>query len=285
MKLQKIFLSLLLLSPLSYADPNVLGGEMQSLHPPLGPPGPPGPPGLKGPAGPIGPKGPTGPTGSVTIGPTGPAGMGPTGATGFTGPSGPLGVTGPMGPLGAAGGPTGPMGATGFTGPVGATGPTGATGTTGNSVGLSSYGYVYATTNTTVAMGSNILFDQSFTSSDISNNPTTGEISFTNAGNYLISFIVTFTEVPGTPPLAYNTFQLSSSTQSFYFNISQEFSTSTTGASGNMNSTAQAGMTITAGDSISIVPLYANLTFDNSNPNPTFGTVTVASVVIQKLSP
>lgn len=114
-----------------------------------GPRGPRGFTGATGAVGPIGPTGATGPQGPIGLtGPQGPVGpIGPQGPQGEVGPQGPIGLTGATGATGATGpqGPIGPQGPQGETGPAG---PAGADGTNG----LASFGGVYSTTVTPIAL-------------------------------------------------------------------------------------------------------------------------------------
>jgi hypothetical protein len=184
-----------------------------------------------------------------------------------------------MGPLNP--GPTGPIGPTGPTGGTGLPGLTGPTGATGDFGGFGSYAYIYKTTNTSVANGSNITFDQSFSTSDITNNTSTGVITVTNAGNYLITFVVSY--IPTTTATS-TEFNLSSSSETLSFHATDEFDP-VGGASANINYTQQAIMTLIAGDHISLTNEGTLLAFDNTAPVSGLGTVAVASITIQGLSP
>ena len=134
--------------------------------------------------GPTGPKGPTGPTGATGMqGPTGPTGA--TGATGMQGPTGPTGATGATGMQG----PTGPTGATGATGLQGPTGPTGATGATGPSGGsFNAAAMVHDETNTVVPINEAIKPAITNLSNGITYDPTTGEFTVPQTGQYLINW-------------------------------------------------------------------------------------------------
>ena len=144
-------------------------------------------------AGPIGPTGPTGSVGAVgATGPTGPQGItGEIGPTGPTGPQGLQGLIGPTGPTGPQGelGPTGPIGltgATGPTGPQGEIGPTGPTGPTGTAT-AASFGSFYTTAEQSVDNASFPLTN-TITASNITVDTTTGIVTLTNAGTYLVEY-------------------------------------------------------------------------------------------------
>ena len=158
-----------------------------------GPTGPTGRTGDRGPTGPQGYPGPTGPTGATGMqGPTGPTGA--TGATGMQGPTGPTGATGATGATGIQG-PTGPTGATGATGatgmqgPTGPTGATGATGATGPSGGsFNAAAMVHDETNTVVPINEAIKPSITNLSNGITYDPTTGEFTVPQTGQYLINW-------------------------------------------------------------------------------------------------
>ncbi len=158
-----------------------------------GPTGPTGRTGDRGPTGPQGYPGPTGPTGATGMqGPTGPTGA--TGATGMQGPTGPTGATGATGATGMQG-PTGPTGATGATGatgmqgPTGPTGATGATGATGPSGGsFNAAAMVHDETNTVVPINEAIKPSITNLSNGITYDPTTGEFTVPQTGQYLINW-------------------------------------------------------------------------------------------------
>jgi hypothetical protein len=291
MNILKLLFIFIFFSTWTFASPDIerriVGQEKNvqlDLQPPFGPIGPPGPPGIKGPAGPIGPSGATGVTGPGTIGPTGPAGTGLTGPTGSIGSTGPDGGTGPIGALGPPQpGTTGPTGPTGVTGPQGVTGPTGPTGFTGAPSGYTSYGYFYKTSTTSVSDGGNVTFDGSFSTPDLVNNGSS--ITITNPGDYLVTFVATFTVSTPEPSITL-TLALISSLEAINFHVSPEFNNATSGALGNMNVTGQGAFRLTASDQIVfkyIGEVGSSLTFDNENPSP-IGTIAVASLVIQKLS-
>ena len=153
---------------------------------PAGPQGPRGPQGLPGPAGATGPQGPQGPIGLT--GATGP--QGPAGATGATGPAGPQGETGPQGPQGIQGetGPVGPQGPQGEVGPQGPAGPPGTT---------ASFGSFYTDTTQTVTNDSFPL-TTTLSSSNMTLDPTTGVITLTNSGTYLVEYGVYATDATAT---------------------------------------------------------------------------------------
>ena len=131
-------------------------------------------------------------------GPTGPKGAtGPTGATGMMGPQGYPGPTGPTGATGASGiqGPTGPTGATGATGasgmqgPTGPTGATGATGATGPKGGsFNAAAMVHDETNSIVPINEAIKPSITNLSNGITYDPTTGEFTVPQTGQYLINW-------------------------------------------------------------------------------------------------
>ncbi len=155
--------------------------------------GPTGPRGATGPTGPTGMTGATGATGATGMqGPTGPTGA--TGATGMQGPTGPTGATGATGATGMQG-PTGPTGATGATGatgmqgPTGPTGATGATGATGPSGGsFNAAAMVHDETNTVVPINEAIKPSITNLSNGITYDPTTGEFTVPQTGQYLINW-------------------------------------------------------------------------------------------------
>ena len=155
-----------------------------------GPTGPTGRTGDRGPTGPQGYPGPTGPTGATGMqGPTGPTG--PTGATGMQGPTGPTGATGATGMQGPTGptGATGATGATGMQGPTGPTGATGATGATGPSGGsFNAAAMVHDETNTVVPINEAIKPSITNLSNGITYDPTTGEFTVPQTGQYLINW-------------------------------------------------------------------------------------------------
>ena len=155
--------------------------------------GPTGCTGCTGPKGPTGPTGATGATGATGMqGPTGPTGA--TGATGATGMQGPTGTTGAPAATGATGmqGPTGPTGATGATGATGMqgpTGPTGATGATGPSGGsFNAAAMVHDETNAVVPVNEAIKPTITNLSNGITYDPTTGEFTVPQTGQYLINW-------------------------------------------------------------------------------------------------
>ena len=155
--------------------------------------GPTGPRGATGPTGPTGMTGATGATGATGMqGPTGPTGAtGATGATGMQGPTGPTGATGATGATGMQGptGPTGATGATGATGMQGPTGPTGATGATGPSGGsFNAAAMVHDETNTVVPINEAIKPSITNLSNGITYDPTTGEFTVPQTGQYLINW-------------------------------------------------------------------------------------------------
>lgn len=139
---------------------------------------------VRGPMGPTGPQGARGP-----IGPQGPQGpVGPTGATGAVGPIGPVGPQGPQGPVGATGatgatGAVGPIGPVGPQGPVGATGPVGPQGPAGTNDGL------YASVGTAVVQPDAIIpLTLDTATADTSMSVTDNDVTFSEAGTYLISY-------------------------------------------------------------------------------------------------
>ena len=155
--------------------------------------GPTGPRGATGPTGPTGMTGATGATGATGMqGPTGPTGAtGATGATGMQGPTGPTGATGATGATGMQGptGPTGATGATGMQGPTGPTGATGATGATGPSGGsFNAAAMVHDETNTVVPINEAIKPSITNLSNGITYDPTTGEFTVPQTGQYLINW-------------------------------------------------------------------------------------------------
>ena len=119
-------------------------------------------------------------------GPTGPRGAtGPTGPTGMTGATGATGMQGPTGPTGA----TGATGATGMQGPTGPTGATGATGATGPSGGsFNAAAMVHDETNTVVPINEAIKPSITNLSNGITYDPTTGEFTVPQTGQYLINW-------------------------------------------------------------------------------------------------
>ena len=152
--------------------------------------GPTGPRGATGPTGPTGMTGATGATGATGMqGPTGPTGAtGATGATGMQGPTGPTGAIGMQGPTGPTGA-TGATGATGMQGPTGPTGATGATGATGPSGGsFNAAAMVHDETNTVVPINEAIKPSITNLSNGITYDPTTGEFTVPQTGQYLINW-------------------------------------------------------------------------------------------------
>ena len=155
-----------------------------------------GPTGPRGATGPTGPTGATGATGATGMqGPTGPTGAtGATGATGMQGPTGPTGATGATGATGMQGptGPTGPTGATGATGMQGPTGPTGATGATGatgpSGGSFNAAAMVHDETNTVVPINEAIKPSITNLSNGITYDPTTGEFTVPQTGQYPINW-------------------------------------------------------------------------------------------------
>ena len=145
-------------------------------------PGPQGPQGIPGPIGPAGPQGPVGATG-----PQGPIGL--TGATGPQGPIGLTGATGPQGPVGATG-PAGPQGPQGIQGEPGPQGPAGTT-------AVASFGSFYTDTTQTVANDSFPL-TTTISSSNVTLDTTTGVVTLTNAGTYLVEYGVYATDATAT---------------------------------------------------------------------------------------
>ena len=121
---------------------------------------------VRGPMGPTGPQGARGP-----IGPQGPQGpVGPTGATGAVGP------IGPQGPVGA----TGATGATGAVGPIGPVGPQGPAGTNDG---------LYASVGAAVVQpGTIIPLTLDTATADTSMSVTDNDVTFSEAGTYLISY-------------------------------------------------------------------------------------------------
>ena len=113
---------------------------------------------------------------------------GPTGCTGCTGPKGPTGPTGATGATGATGmqGPTGPTGATGATGATGMQGPTGATGPSGGSFNAAAM--VHDETNAVVPVNEAIKPTITNLSNGITYDPTTGEFTVPQTGQYLINW-------------------------------------------------------------------------------------------------
>ena len=130
----------------------------------------------------IGPQGPAGSNGSQ--GPQGPAG--PAGAKGDTGDVGPQGPQGPQGPAGSAGatGPQGPAGSNGSTGPQGPQGPAGANGSMyGPDKYLFQTGIVYEVSRQPI-----VLAGQEINGSTSTSPSGESEITFNQAGTYLISW-------------------------------------------------------------------------------------------------
>ncbi len=137
--------------------------------------------------GPVGPQGPAGPQGPIGLtGATGP--QGPQGIQGETGPQGPIGLTGPQGPQGETGatGATGPQGPAGPQGPIGPVGPQGPVGPAGTAT-VASYGSFYTDTTQTVTNDSFPL-TTTLSSSNMTVDTTTGVVTLTNAGTYLVSY-------------------------------------------------------------------------------------------------
>ena len=125
-----------------------------------------------------GPQGPAGPAG-----PTGPAGpQGTTGLTGATGPAGPTGSAGPAGPSGPAG-PAGPAGPTGAPGPAGTN-------------GLAAFGYVFelaTLADATVVGGADVLFSNNGPLLGVTHTAGTTTITVPSAGNYRVSYGISYT--------------------------------------------------------------------------------------------
>lgn len=175
-----------------------------SIPGPIGPQGPQGPAGPVGATGPQGPQGIPGPTGATgATGATGP--QGPIGLTGATGPQGPQGIQGEVGPTGPQGeqgpqgiqGEVGPAGPQGIQGPVGPQGPIGPEGPQGPAGTIASFGSFYQEGTQTVTNDS---FPLNTTSqvSNITIDPTTGEVSLLNIGTYKVDYGVYSTDAAAT---------------------------------------------------------------------------------------
>lgn len=173
-------------------------------------PGPQGPVGPTGPQGPAGPTGATGPQGPIGLtGATGPVGpQGPIGLTGATGPQGPQGEIGPQGPAGATGatgatgpqgevGPQGPQGIQGVPGPQGPQGETGPQGPAGPAGTIASYGSFY-TDSTQVVTNDSFPLTTTLSSSNMTLDTTTGIVTLSNAGTYLVEYGVYSTDATAT---------------------------------------------------------------------------------------
>ena len=133
----------------------------------------------------------TGPTGTQGFtGYTGPTGLqGIQGFSGDTGPTGPQGIQGIQGVQGTAGA----QGIQGFTGDTGSTGPQGFTGPVAPF--SASYAYIYNLAAQTVAVDAVVLFDSNGTmTADITHTLSTGDITFSTVGIYLVTFSVSGTE-------------------------------------------------------------------------------------------
>ena len=165
-----------------------------------GVPGQQGPQGIQGPKGDVGPKGDKGDKGDPFVysdftteqlealrgpqgiqGPVGPKGdtgpQGPKGEQGIQGIQGPKGDTGPKGNTGDQG-PQGIQGPVGPQGPKGDTGPKGDKGDTGTPVTITIDNVVYTQSNGNITLPSfSPVFDlRSFTTSNIRNVDTQGDI-------------------------------------------------------------------------------------------------------------
>ena len=124
----------------------------------------------------IGPQGPAGSNGSQ--GPQGPAGA--KGDTGDVGPQGPAGSAGSTGPQG----PQGPAGSNGSTGPQGPQGPAGANGSMyGPDKYLFQTGMIYEVNRQPI-----VLAGQEINGSTSTSPSGESEITFNQAGTYLISW-------------------------------------------------------------------------------------------------
>jgi len=176
-----------------------------------GPAGATGATGLAGPAGATGANGLAGPAGATGAnGLAGPAGA--TGATGLAGPAGATGANGLAGPAGATGanglaGPAGATGATGLAGPAGATGATGPVGATGPGGSLAFadfYALMPGDNSATIAVGADVLFPQTATSSNTTiARINTSTFNLAAIGTYQVMFQVSVTE-PGQLNLTVN---------------------------------------------------------------------------------
>jgi hypothetical protein len=160
-------------------------------------------------------------------GSTGP--IGPTGATGATGSTGNVGSTGATGTTGSTG-PTGSAGATGATGPAGATGATGATAT------ALGYAYIYNTTQQTLSAEEAIVFSTNGPLSGVTHTASTSSIVVTNAGTYAIHFLV-----------------YGNAANQFTLFVNGVANTSTIYGATTGQTSGQAILTLSAGDSLSLV--------------------------------
>lgn len=224
----------------------------QGLMGAMGPVGPQGPRGFTGATGATGATGPQGPIGPM--GPQGPVGAtGATGATGAIGPQGPIGLTGATGATGATGpqGPAGPAGAIGPQGPAGPVGATGATGATGpqgpaGENGLASYGGLYSTSTSTLALTPTNLIVTLGSGMPAKNVVYgTNTITVQNAGDYELNYgIIGSTDPAATITLAVaqNGTAIPSSIRTRVFDQAQ-----------NISHTGSVIVTLAAGDDLTLV--------------------------------
>lgn len=125
------------------------------------------------------------------VGPIGP--IGPTGATGATGPQGPIGL----------------QGSTGATGPQGPSGPPGESGPPGPAAlahGL--HAQLTGSAASTIPNGENVIFDSiiSDLSSNVNYNATNGEFTFTESGNYYVSWWIAVDGAESSPFVEFTLF-------------------------------------------------------------------------------
>ncbi|TCP59987.1 collagen triple helix repeat protein, partial [Baia soyae] len=232
-----------------------------------------GPTGPSGPTGDIGPQGPTGPSGPTgDIGPQGPSG--PTGDIGPQGPTGPSGPTGDIGPQGPSGptGDIGPQGPTGPSGPTGDIGPQGPTGPTGDPAFIPAYLNVYRTGNQTIVgtTGTILFSTRGVGTPNMGFTPTSGFVTVTDAGDYLVSFQVL---------VFYNNSGASSSSR-FGVSVngappSQDFSESVVGFTGGISANLYG-----AGASIVTVPASGTISLQYLNNFVPSGALTTRAFMI-----
>jgi len=213
--------------------------------------GPKGQRGKRGPRGSRGKRGKHGHTGNCgPTGASGPASIGPTGASGPTGP------TGPTGPSGGPTGPTGATGSTGLTGSTGASAPR-------------NYGAFYLQgVQTLPSASSPILFTQGTQGgTNFVYHPLMGEVVFSTAGNYLITWGASFTTVDAVFALMQNGTIVSTSSLA-------------SGAALQMSSAATI-ITVQVGDTLQVVNNSSGSI--TVSPNAPTSTNVGAFLVIQQL--
>jgi len=206
-----------------------------------------GPTGATGLMGPTGLQGETGP-----IGPTGPAGVdglvGATGPTGPTGPQGERGETGPTGPQGERG-ETGPQGERGEVGPTGPAGPAGASGSISNLNAT-----ILNMASQAITTGTPISMLRTLTNNGLTANETS--IIVPETGTYFVAYYVNRAANAG-------------GTDGISLAINNKVNNNTARPlSEASTSSGQFVLNLTAGDSISLIPVVINATRIEANGGP-----------------